>query len=131
MRIDTTLFFAGFTAYVPRSWNSLWTSPLRFSSYCRHIYLGNRFLLIICDSAQDLVDFGFSFEKQMKDENKVHLAAENGRLKISTSATAFGFMIKKELHVDRPNLLEIDTGELSLGERSSAFIKNISLGRAD
>ena len=27
--------------------------------------------------------------------------------------------------------IEVDTGELLLGERSSAFIKSISLGRAD
>jgi hypothetical protein len=59
---------------------------------------------------KDLANFGFSLEKQMKDENKFHFAAEKGRLKISTSGQAFGFMVKKELHVDRPNLLEIEWG---------------------
>ncbi len=59
---------------------------------------------------KDLVNFGFTFEKQMKDDNKIHLAAENGHLKISTSGQAFGFMVKKELHIDRPNQLEIKWG---------------------
>jgi hypothetical protein len=59
---------------------------------------------------KDLVNLGFTFEKQMQDENKIHLAAENGGLKISTSGQAFGFMVKKELHIDRPNQLEIKWG---------------------
>ncbi len=59
---------------------------------------------------KDLVNFGFTFEKQMKDENKIHLTAKNGGLKLSTSGQAFGFMVKKELHINRPNLLEIEWG---------------------
>ncbi len=59
---------------------------------------------------KDLLNFGFTFEKQMKDENKIHLVSENGRLKITTSGQAFGFMVKKELHIDRPNQLEIEWG---------------------
>jgi hypothetical protein len=59
---------------------------------------------------KDLANFGFTFEKQMKDENKIHLAAESGGLKISTSGQAFGFMVQKGLHIDRPNQLEIEWG---------------------
>jgi len=59
---------------------------------------------------KDLVNFGFTLEKQMKDENKIHLVSENGRLKIFTSGQAFGFMVKKELHIDRPDQLEIEWG---------------------
>ena len=59
---------------------------------------------------KNLVNFGFALEKQMQDENKIHLASENGRLKISTSGQAFGFMVKKDLHVDQPNQLEIEWG---------------------
>lgn len=59
---------------------------------------------------KDLAILGFTFEKQMQDNNKIHLAAENGHLKISTSGQAFGFMVKKELHIDRPNQLAIEWG---------------------
>lgn len=59
---------------------------------------------------KDLAKWGFSLEKQMQDEKAIFLGSENGRLNISASDQAFGFMVKKDLHIDQPHELEIEWG---------------------
>ena len=84
MRIDTTLFLpvllhmylAPGILYGPALYGSVPTAATSI--------LAIDFSSLSATVRKDLVDFCFTFE-QMKDENKVHLAAENGRLKISTS----------------------------------------------
>lgn len=58
-----------------------------------------------------LASRGFTFEQQMGDEKAIYLSAENGRLGIVTSGhAALGVMVKKDLHLADPQILEIVWG---------------------
>lgn len=62
------------------------------------------------DLRNGLASRGFTFQEQMADENLIRLSAENGRLNLLTSGPALGVMVKKDLHLDRPQVLEIVWG---------------------
>ncbi len=59
---------------------------------------------------KDLVNLGFNLEHQMANENKIHLAAENGGLRLETAGQVFGFMVKKDLRIDNIDHIDIEWG---------------------
>lgn len=75
----------------------------------------------------------------------IQLAVDKRGLTLTSSEQAFGFMLKRDLHIKGAQWLEIewgvgvyppgiavevDTGEMGPGTSSSAFIKSISLHSA-
>jgi hypothetical protein len=58
----------------------------------------------------DLTDLGFSFKKEMEDDEAIRLRIKNDRLHIATPAQSVGLMVKNDLHVLRPGWLEIEWG---------------------
>ena len=62
------------------------------------------------DARNGLSSHGFSLEQQMGDEKVIRLSAENGRLAIVTSGPALGCMVKKDLQITKPEILEIVWG---------------------
>jgi hypothetical protein len=57
-----------------------------------------------------LTNFGFELEHQMADEDRIHLAVEDVGLRLDTFDQAFGFMVKKDLHIDDIDHIEIEWG---------------------
>jgi hypothetical protein len=68
------------------------------------------FSLLAEPARKALLDLGFTFEKQMRDENKILITLDNGNLTFTATDQAFGYMVKKELYITDAKWLKIEWG---------------------
>ena len=76
---------------------------------CRTLW-STDFSLLSSPVREDLSAQGFTFEKDMQSESMIQLSVDRRGLTLTSSEQAFGFMLKRDLHIKDAQWLEIEWG---------------------